>query len=121
MMFYVKEAEVVGDTMTIAACGELDMSAAPAVRDALDEAREAGVRWVVLDLVDATFVDSTMIGTLIGAARRLRGSGSRLQLHCTNRNILNTFEVVGLEREIPISREPDPSERVVVVSTGTKV
>jgi anti-sigma B factor antagonist len=121
MMFYVKEPEVVGETMTIAACGELDMSAAPAVRDALDEAFEAGVRRVVLDLAGATFVDSTMIGTLIGAARRLRASGSCLQLHCTNRNILNTFEVVGLEREIPVSREPDPSERVVVVSTGTRI
>ncbi len=120
-MFYVKAPEVVGETMTIAACGELDMSAAPAVRDALEAALETRVRRVVLDLADATFVDSTMIGTLIGASRRLRASGIRLQLHCTNRNILNTFEVVGLEREIPVSREPDPSERVVVVSTGTRV
>ena len=120
-MFYVKEAEVVGETMTIAACGELDMSAAPAVRDALEGALEVGVRRVVLDLAGATFVDSTMIGILIGASRRLRDSGSQLQLHCTNRNILRTFEIVGLEREIPVSRAPDPSEQVVVVSTGSSV
>jgi anti-sigma B factor antagonist len=121
MNFYVKQAEVAGATMTIVAGGELDMCAAPAIRDALEEACDADVRRVVLDLRDATFVDSTTIGTLIGASRQLRDSGSRLHLRCTNRNILRTFEIVGLEREIPVWREPDPSEQVVVVSSGAGV
>ena len=121
MNFYVKHAGVDGDTMTIAAGGELDMFAAPALRDALEEALEASVPRVLLDLADATFVDSTTIGTLLGASKRLRESGSRLQLHCTNRNILRTFEIAGLERVIDVSREPDPSEQVVVVSTGMGV
>jgi anti-anti-sigma factor len=122
MNFYVKQPEVVGKAMTIVAGGELDMCAAPALRDALDGALEADVRTVVLDLADATFIDSTAIGTLIGASRQLRESGRRLLLsHCTNRNILRTFEIVGLEREIPVSRAPDPSEQVVVVSTGSSV
>jgi anti-sigma B factor antagonist len=118
MNFYVKQAGVVGETMTIAAGGELDMCAAPAIRDALREAREAGVQRVVLDLTDATFIDSTTIGALMGAAKELREAGSRLELGCTNRNILRTFEIVGLEREIPVSREPDPSERAVAGSTA---
>jgi anti-sigma B factor antagonist len=119
MNFYVKEPEVLGKAMTITAGGELDMCAAPAIGDALEHAFEADVRTVVLDLADATFIDSTAIGTLIGASRRLRESGRRLLLsHCTNRNILRTFEIVGLEREIPVSRAPDASEPVVVVTTG---
>ena len=121
MNFYVKDADVTGDTMTIAAGGELDMCAAAALGDALEQGVEAPVRRVVLDLGEATFVDSTTIGTLIGASRRLRDCGRRLYVRCTNRNILRTFEIVGLEREIPVSREADPSEQVVVVSTGMGV
>lgn len=121
MNFYVKQAEVVGETMTVAAGGELDMCAAPAIRDALSEAHEAGVRRVMLDLAEATFVDSTTIGALMGASKELREAGIRLQLRCTNRHILRTFDIVGLEREIPVSREPDPSEPVVVVPTAAGV
>ena len=121
MNFYVKHAGVVGDTLTIAAGGELDMCAAPAIREALAEAREVDARVVLLDLDDATFIDSTTIGTLMGASKQLRDADRRLWLRCTNRNILRTFEIIGLERAIPISREPDPSEPVVVVSTGAGV
>lgn len=121
MNFYVKQPEVVGKTMTIAVGGELDMCAAPAIRDALAGALDADVRTVMLDMADATFVDSTTIGTLMGASKQLRESGRRFVLHCTNRNILRTFEIAGLERAIPVSRAPDPSERVVVVSTGAGV
>ena len=117
MNFYVKQPEVVGKSMTIAAGGELDMCAAPAIRDALAGALDVDVRTVMLDLADATFVDSTTIGTLVGASKQLRGSGRRFVVHCTNRNILRTFEIAGLERHLPISRAPDPTERVVVVST----
>jgi anti-sigma B factor antagonist len=107
--------------MTIAAGGELDMCAAPEIRDALAGALDAAVSRVLLDLRDATFVDSATIGMMIGASRQLRETGSRLLVRCTNRNILRTFEIVGLEREIPVSRKPDPSEQVVVVSSGAGV
>jgi anti-sigma B factor antagonist len=118
MRYYLTEPKVIGDTTRIVAGGELDMWAAPALRDALARALEACLPHVVVDLTDATFVDSTTIGTLLAASKHLREAGSRLQLRCTNRNVLRTFEIAGLERHISVSREPDPSQQVVVPSTG---
>ncbi len=115
MSFYVKDGGRVGRTLMIRAGGELDMYAAPALRDAIAGALDAGAPRVLLDLAEATFVDSTTIGVLAAASRQLREAGSRLCLRSTNRNVLRTFEIAGLDRQIPISREPDPSEQVVVV------
>ena len=115
MGFYVKEAERVGRTLTIRAGGELDMYAAPTLRDALADALEAGAPRVLVHLAEVTFVDSTTIGVLVAASRELRDAGGTLCLHSTNRNVLRTFEITGLDRQMPISREPDPSEQVVVL------
>ena len=115
MNFYVKEAELVGHTLTIRVGGELDMYAAPTLRDALAGALDAGAPRVLVDLVEVTFVDSTTIGVLAAASRELREAGRRMCLRSTNRNVLRTFEIAGLDRQIAISREPDPSEQVAVV------
>jgi anti-sigma B factor antagonist len=115
MSFYVKEAERVGQALLIRAGGELDMYAAPTLRDALTDARDAGAPRVLVDLAEVTFVDSTTIGVLVAASEQLREAGSGLCLRSTNRNVLRTFEITGLDRQIAISREPDPSEQVAVV------
>jgi anti-sigma B factor antagonist len=99
MSFYLTETGVVGHTSTIAAGGELDMCAAPALRDALTRAI-ASVKHVVVDLSDATFMDSTAIGTLLVAIQEMQESGGRLHVICANRNVLRTFEIAGLNRHV---------------------
>jgi anti-sigma B factor antagonist len=115
MNYYLKEEERAGQMHTIRAGGELDMFAAPALRDALAGALDAGAPRVLVDLAEVTFVDSTTIGVLAAASKQLREAGSRLCLRCTNRNVLRTFEIAGIDRQMPISCEPDPSEQVAVV------
>jgi anti-sigma B factor antagonist len=115
MSFYLKEQCRSGDTLTINAGGELDMFAAPALRDALASTLDAGAPRVLVDLNEVTFVDSTTIGTLVAARGQLREAGISLCLRCTNRNVLRTFEIAGIHRQLPIWCEPDPSEQVVVV------
>ena len=117
MSYYITEAGATGDRTTIIARGELDMCAAPAFRDALRRAIKRRVKHVVVDFTDATFLDSTAIGVLLEASGQLRATGGRLHLICTNRNVLRTVEIAGLERHIAV--EPTPEEALQVADVPT--
>jgi anti-sigma B factor antagonist len=100
MSYYLTEMGAAGDQTTIVLGGELDMQAAPALRDALRRAIEQRVKHLIVDLTTATFMDSTAIGALLVASAHFREAGGRLELICTNRNVLRTVEIAGLERHI---------------------
>lgn len=102
MSYYLTEMGAAGDETTIVLGGELDMRAAPALRDALRRAIERRVKHLIVDLTDATFVDSTAIGALLVASAHAREAGGRLDLICTNRNVLRTVEIAGLDRHIAV-------------------
>jgi anti-sigma B factor antagonist len=101
--YYLTEMGAAGDQTTIVVGGELDMCAAPALKDALTRAIDQHVTHVIVDLSDATFADSTAIGVLLEASGRMRETGSRLRLICTNKNVLRTVEIAGLERHIAVA------------------
>jgi anti-sigma B factor antagonist len=64
------------DSARIALCGEVDISTRPQIAEALERAR--GRRYVVVDLSDCTFLDSTTVGVLMGFHAELDESGGRL-------------------------------------------
>jgi anti-sigma B factor antagonist len=103
MSYYVTEMGASGDEIRIVVGGELDMCAAPALADALRRAVDTRVASLVVDLTDATFADSTAIGALLEASARIRETGGRLRLICTNRNVLRTVEIAGLDRHLAIA------------------
>jgi anti-sigma B factor antagonist len=100
MTYYLTETGGTAEEVTIILGGELDLRAAPALRDALARAIKARVKHVIADLTDATFVDSTAIGALLAASGQIREAGNRLTLICTNKNVLRTVEIAGLHRHI---------------------
>lgn len=103
--FYITEdalGERVGheDTVVIAVGGEVDYAASPQLRDSISAQIQGGRHHVVLDMSDATFIDSTAIGVLAGAADRLRQSGAgSLSLVCADENnrVLRIFDITGLD------------------------
>jgi anti-sigma B factor antagonist len=111
-MFHIKEKPLAPDCQGIFVGGELDMSAAPELRDAIDRAHEKRVRCLVVDLSETTFVDSTSIGVLVGAHHRLEATRGSLAIVCANRNVRRTFEIAGLDQLIHIEEqleEPSPA------------
>jgi anti-sigma B factor antagonist len=76
--------------------GELDLTAAPDLRDAIHAAIDAGAVTVVVDLNEVTFIDSTAIGVLLGARERLRRSGCALEIVCGEPNVVRILEIVGM-------------------------
>jgi anti-sigma B factor antagonist len=60
--------------------GELDLHTSPSLRDALGRSIDDGAGWLALDLSDVPFMDSSSLGVLVGALKRLREKGGEMAL-----------------------------------------
>ena len=83
--------------------GEIDLFTAPELKQRLVEAIEAGARELIVDLTETTFLDSTALGVLIGAVKRLRSDDGRLAIVNVDANIAKTFEITGLDQIFTIA------------------
>jgi anti-anti-sigma factor len=88
----------------VLASGELDRSAAPSMRETLRSLVALGRTHLVIDMSEATFLDSAMISVLTAHLRETRGGAGSLAIVCANENILRTLEVGGIDREVQILR-----------------
>jgi len=105
--FKISDEEIDDQTHVISLGGEIDLYTAPEFKERMVELIEAGKKNIVVDLSEATFIDSTTLGVLVGGVKRLRPSGGGLALVCTDQNISKIFEITGLDRVFSIqeSRE----------------
>ena len=78
--------------------GEVDVYTAPRLRERLVELVEAGARSVIVDLSRVEFLDSTGLGVLVGALKRLRAVGGSLALVCGHERLLKIFRITALDR-----------------------
>lgn len=85
-----------GKLVVVTPEGELDLATSPVLRDALGAACDAGALTVVLDLALVTFLDSTTLGVLVGANKRLRGLGGRLIVVNAGGEPLKVMQLTGL-------------------------
>jgi anti-anti-sigma factor len=82
-----------GATTVVVARGELDLACRDSLRDALSDLSGA----VVVDLEDVTFLDSSCIGVLAGAAQRLRDDHGNLRIRRPADVPRRALEITGLE------------------------
>ncbi len=99
----------------VAVAGEIDLFTAPELKAALGEALESGRIRIVVDLTETTFLDSTALGVLIGAVKRLRSRDGVLTIVNTDANIAKTFEITGLDQIFTI--RPTRDEAVEALDT----
>jgi anti-sigma B factor antagonist len=88
-------------TSVISVEGELDLSTAPRLKWMLIDSLEAGTSQLAIDLSLVTFMDSTALGVLVAANRRLDPS-ARLAIVCTRENVLQIFEFSGIDAAFAI-------------------
>jgi anti-sigma B factor antagonist len=86
----------------LAADGEIDIHTAPGLRARLSELEQAGVQTIVVDLSGVDFLDSSALGTLVGANKDLRANGGALKVVCARPSILRVFEITRLSEVIPV-------------------
>jgi anti-sigma B factor antagonist len=105
--FNIQDEEIDSETHVIELGGEVDLYTAPEFKERLVELIESGKTKIVVDLSDATFIDSTTLGVLVGGVKRLRPAGGSLALVCSDQNITKIFEITGLDRVFPIHETRD--------------
>ena len=77
--------------------GEIDVATAPLVRAQLTELLDGGARRIVLDLRAVHFVDSSGLGVLVGALRRLQEErDGRMRVEGAQDAVRRVFEITGL-------------------------
>ncbi len=81
--------------------GEIDLNAVPYIEQAMRVAADKG-RNVILDLSEATFLDSPTIGVLVNWTERLQAAQGRLAIVCTNADILRVFRQIGLDQTLDV-------------------
>jgi anti-sigma B factor antagonist len=78
--------------------GEIDVYTAPRLREAIVTAVEEGHTRLVIDVEKVEFLDSTGLGVLVGALKKVRADGGTLDIVCTQERILKIFDITGLDK-----------------------
>ena len=76
--------------------GEIDMYAAPRLRELLIDLVAKGTCQLIVNLDQVGFLDSTGLGVLVGGLKRVRVHDGSLDLVCTQQRILKIFRITGL-------------------------
>lgn len=93
----IRTGRVDDQVAVCSASGELDAYTAPDLRDALDELLGEGEAWIVVDLSELTYLDSTGLGILVGTAKKCRQAQGDLAVACDRSNLLRIFEISGTQ------------------------
>lgn len=101
MDFRVEVTEQHGWTV-VGVAGEVDVATAPGLRSRLIDLIAEGRHRLVVDLSWVDFIDSTGLGVLIGALKRVRSHGGDLQLVVDDPRVHKIFAITGLEQVFDI-------------------
>ena len=94
----------------VTAAGEIDLTNAQSLRDALLSALNAGALGLVVDLTTATFLDSAGVAALVRARRRAGAAETTVRLAVTAPAVLRVLDLVGIDQLIEV--HPSVAEAV---------
>ncbi|MCK9894762.1 STAS domain-containing protein [Frankia sp. AgB32] len=95
--------EVTGrDAIIVHPVGEIDYSSLDPLREALLDARIAGVRDIIVDLTEVSFLDSQGLAVILFAHQRQRSAGGRLALRNPNEDARRLLTVTNLSTVIHV-------------------
>jgi anti-sigma B factor antagonist len=100
--FSVSDEDIDETTHVVEVAGEVDLYSAPELKEHVLTAIDRGRTKIVVDLSNATFIDSTTLGVLVGARKRLREHDGALAVVCADDDKLGLFEMTGLDRVFSI-------------------
>lgn len=86
----------------VAVRGEVDLATAPALKNRLLELVADGRIEIVVDLTNTEFLDSTGLGAVVAAYKRVRAHEGHLRLVATSARVKRVFEITNLDRVVPI-------------------
>ena len=82
----------------VAVRGEIDVATSPQLRNDLNTLVARGARHITLDFSGVSFVDSSGLGVLVGAYKRLReDEDGSVRIVGAQPSVRKVFEITGLE------------------------
>jgi anti-sigma B factor antagonist len=117
--FAIEDRRIGDDTHVVAVAGEIDLFTAPEFKQHLSQPIEDGMGRVIVDLTATTFIDSSSLGVLIGAHRRLKQRRGTLIVVCDNEAIVKTFKITGLDGVFTLVRSLDDALDGDAVGAGS--
>ena len=82
--------------------GRMDVESSPIVRQAILDFVDSGVKYVVVDLLQVEFMDSSGLSALVSGMKALRRSGGLLTVCQANAQIRTALRLTMLDRVFPI-------------------
>jgi anti-anti-sigma factor len=100
------DTEETGGRAQVSLRGELDISSAPVLEEALGRVEEAGPAVLVIDLRGLAFMDSTGLRTVVSADQRARDQGRRLAVVRGPEPVDRIFSVTRLDERLELVDDP---------------
>ena len=118
-----------GDALTIAVrqergypvvtvTGEIDIASVAELRKRLLELA-AGGRPLVIDLDQASFINSVGLGVLVGVARRAEAYGGSLHVVCARPQVRELFRLTGMDGRVPVARTLNEAVQALAAARPT--
>jgi anti-sigma B factor antagonist len=101
----------------IVATGEIDMATAGALRQAVTDLLASGYSHLVVDMCPVAFLDSTGLGVLVGARKKVLHISGSLALVCDTPRLLRLFRITGIDQALPIYPTVDAALAAVPAAT----
>ena len=102
------EVEQRDDVVIARLTGELDLSGAPEVGRALEEAVPPSARGLLLDFTGLEFMESSGVAMLFALGRRLSGARQQLRLVVgSGTPVARVLEIVEFQRVAPVEEDLD--------------
>jgi anti-sigma B factor antagonist len=96
--FRIEEESLGPSVRVLIVHGDADLYSAPELREHVRRAIDGGATTIVVDLSDAAVVDSTSLGVLLAAMRRLREQNGQIRLVVPRAEVRRVFEITMLDR-----------------------
>ncbi|KGM11908.1 STAS domain-containing protein [Cellulomonas bogoriensis] len=100
-------SRVDGDRTVVDVTGEIDVYTAPVLREELTGLIEREHTDLVVNLTEVKFMDSTGLGVLVGALKKVRTLGGDLRLVINQEKILKVFRITALTQVFTIHTTVD--------------
>ncbi len=110
--FQIVERPVSWPGSMLAVSGELDVTAVPDLREAMETLVADRAGGLVVDLSGVSFIDSLSIAVLVAARRRL-GEERRMAIVAQHPYVLLIFEAGGLDSVVPLFATVEHAEAQV--------